>query len=152
MKNIDTKFNTYSFQSKKEIKYALVLKILISNIKITKENLLIEIKNFKESLFKESTPEKNKNLINLNLKEILKTSEFNNFLKESIDYDNILNTALKDYNENKKILKEKKDQQKKSDEYLLEKYYCFLCHKMPRNILIKNCNHLILCENCVKNM
>jgi hypothetical protein len=152
MKNIDIKFNTYSFECRKEIKYAIILKIFISNIKITKDNLSNEIKNLKENLFTETCPEKNKNLINLNFEEILKTKEFNNFLKESIDYDNILNTALKDYNENKKIIKEKKDQQKKSDDYLLDKYYCNLCHKMPKNILIKNCNHLILCEECIKNI
>lgn len=90
--------------------------------------------------------------MNLNFEEILKTAEFNNFLKERIDYENILNNAFEDNNGNKKIIKENKQQIKKNDEYLLEKYYCFLCHKMPRNVLIKNCNHLILCENCVKNI
>jgi len=90
--------------------------------------------------------------MDFNFEEILKTREFNTFLKKKIDYDNTLNNSFKDYNENKKILKEKKEQMKKDDEYLLQKYYCFLCHKFPRNVLIKNCNHFLLCENCVKDI
>jgi len=151
MKNVENKFINYSDNSKKVIKYSLLFKKFLSEISQVKKSFSEKIQITKDKNW--ATDDlKNKNLLKLNIDEEIKNPNFKNYIIERMNREGKLNNLLEEKATNDKLIASKTSQIKKDENNLLDKYYCILCHKLPRNILIKSCNHLIMCENCVKTI
>lgn len=151
MKSVDNKFTNYSESTKKEIKYSLLFKRILSEISELKKQSNEKIELLKEKSFSAEN-RKNKNLLKLNIEEEIKDSAFKNHIIEKINREGKLNSLLDEKSKNEKDLAAKSAQIKKDENFLLEKYYCVLCHKLPRNVLIRKCSHLVMCEACVKTI
>lgn len=151
MRSVDTKFINYSENSKKEIKYALLFKRILAEINEMKKTFNEKTEILKQKYYTADNF-KNKNLLKLSVEEEIKSPDFKAFIVEMINREGKLNTLLEEKANNDKAIDAKASQIKNDDALLLEKYYCVLCHKLPRNILIQNCNHLVMCDACIKTI
>jgi len=151
IKIVDNKFINYTEETKKQIKYSLIFKQFLGEIKQMKKNFSVKIDSIKEKNYSAENL-KNKNLLNLSIEEEIKNPAFKQYIIERINREGKLNNSLKEKAYNDKLISSNATQIKRDEKVLLEKYYCVLCHKLPRNILIKNCNHLVMCDNCVKTI
>ncbi len=151
IKNVDNKFINYTEVSKKTIKYSLLYSRFLSELKQVKNLFYEKVELIKDKNW--STDDlKNKNLLRLNMDEEIKNPNFKNYIIERINREGKLNQLLEEKANNDKLIAFKTSQIKKDENILLDKYFCILCHKLPRTVLIKNCNHLVMCDNCVKTI
>jgi len=151
MRSVDNKFTNYSENSKKEIKYALLFKRILAEIKAIKKIFNEKIQVLTEKSYAADNL-KNKNLLKISIEEEIKKPDFKRYITDMINREGKLNTMLGEKASNDKAIAVNSTQIKKDEAFLLEKYYCILCHRLPRNILIHNCNHLVMCEACLKTI
>ncbi len=151
MKSVDNKFTNYSEDSKREIKYSLLFKRILSEIAEMKKQFNLKIETLKDKNYTTDNL-KNKNLLRLSVEEEIKHPAFKSFVINQINRKGKLNALLEEKAKNDKTIAMNSKQIKKDQAFLLDKYYCTLCHTLPRNVMVKNCSHLVMCEDCLKTV
>lgn len=151
MRLIDNKFLNYTEKANKDIKYAVLLKKFYGELSRIKSKFNENIAMLKDKNYTVDNI-KNKNLLLLSIEEEINKQEFKNYIIENINKNGKLSSLLDEKAKNDKLIANNKAQIKKDENYLNEKYLCTMCKTTPRTVLIKNCNHLLTCDSCIKKI
>ena len=147
---IENKYEDYyTEQSILELKLGAVLQKSVACLEKTKNNLLTDMDNLSHKYYDKKN-NKNKNLVQLNIDNELKDNNFEDFIYDKLNREKNLDVLLKQKKQNERLIEQNKKNIKKEENELLNTYYCIFCHIRPRNAMGSNCNHLVLCEECIQ--
>ena len=147
---IENKYEDYyTDQSILELKLGAVLQKSINSLEKAKNTVLNDMDNLSHKYYDKKN-NKNKNLVQLNIDNELKDSKFEDFVIEKLNREKNLDDLLKQKKANDRAIEINKKNIKKEENKLLNTYYCIFCHIKPRNAMGNNCNHLVVCEECIQ--
>ncbi len=146
-KLVEDKFQNFTEDSKLDMKIGIIMDKTLNNLKKCKEDIINDLEEIKQRFFQESNS-KNKNILMINVEDEVNKLEFKNFIKERLNKEGKLDTLFQQKKKNEEIININKNKIKNEEAFLQETFYCVVCHSKPRCILTE-CNHLILCEDCV---
>lgn len=149
--NIDNKYKNYTNDSLLKIKLALIMDKSLEQIKKCNKDITADLNDLKTKLYSTSNL-KNKNLMLFNIEDELKKEEFKEYIIDKINKEGKLNSLLDEKKKNEKIIVNNKLKIKKEENYLLNSFYCVLCHSKARNAISKNCPHLVACDDCIQKL
>ena len=147
---IENKYeNYYNEQSIMELKLGTIVQKTINNIEKAHTTLIEDMDNISHKYYDKKN-NKNKNLVQLNIDNELKDNKFEDYVIDKLNAEKNLDSLLRQKKKNEKEIELNKKKIKKEENELLNSYYCIYCHIEERNAMSDNCNHLVICENCIK--
>ena len=147
---IDSKYSSfYNEKSILDLKLGIISKKTIDTIPKAKDIINKQLDDLKDKFYDKSNS-KNRNLIQLNIDKELESDDFQDYIYDEISKTKNLDELLKKKKKNDKKIEDNKRQIKKEENLLLNTYYCIFCHVNPRDAISVNCNHLVICEECMQ--
>lgn len=145
------KFNKFvDIKDKKELMYFYLSKLIALVLCNLKNNLIIKINKIKEKILLKNS--QNPNYFIGTLKEGVVNIEFKEyFYLNSSHIISNFDQKLKLKKENEKSIENNRKLIKEEDLKFEKSVYCLKCQIHPRNV-IGNCNHLLYCDDCMKNI
>jgi len=121
---------------------------MVNKVIDVKSSINLSFDELSNKIFEES--EKNPNYYSFNIEDILKSDKFKKFVFDNLNSEGILTKLTNEKKNNEIAINNSLHKLKIDENNLLETFYCVRCHKNPRNAISMNCNHLVLCEVCIK--
>lgn len=147
---IEGRYGTdYTDESVLDLKLGMIAEKCVEPIQPAKSSIMTSLDQLKIKFYDKNN-HKNRNLIQLNIENELEKDEFNDYIYNEISKTKNLEQLKEKKKKNDTKIEQNKKSIKKDENLLLNTYYCIYCHVRPRDAISTNCNHLVICEECMK--
>jgi hypothetical protein len=144
---ISANYNNYTDASLMDLKLGMIIYKTIEQIRACKSEIEDNLDTLKTILYSDNP--RNKNLLDFDIEEEIDKEEFHQFIIDKINRDGNLESLLAEKRKNDNIINNNKLKIKCDESLLLENFYCVKCRAKPKNVLSRNCKHLMACEDCI---